>query len=61
MPKTLEKRIAYIEKVITDFFIGSERKAKKAAGAAKRKITGARKSVRQKKTNRKSNKKTRRA
>ncbi len=61
MAKTLEQRIAYIERVITDFFMGSERKAKKAAGTAKRKIKSARKSVRQKVTGRKSTKKARRA
>jgi len=60
VPKTLEQRIAYIEKVITDFFLGSERKARRAAGTAKRKIKSAKKSVRQKVTGRKSTKKTRR-
>ena len=61
MPKTFEQRIAYLEKVIMDFFTGSERKAKKAARTVKRKTKSVRKSVNQKTTRRKITKRSRSA
>ena len=61
MPKSFEQRIAYLEKIITEFFTGTERKAKKAAGITKRKVKYAQKSVRGKVTTRKRPKKARRA
>ena len=61
MSKTFEQRIAYLEKVITNFFTGSERKAKKAARTVKRKAKSARKSISQKTTRRKTSKRSRNA
>jgi hypothetical protein len=45
MPKTLEQRLAYLERIISDFFSGAEQSAKKTARKAKRKAKAARKSV----------------
>jgi len=61
MSKTFEQRIAYLEKVITNFFAGSERKAKKSARTVKRKAKIARKSIGQKPTRRKISKRSRSA
>ncbi|HWY64575.1 MAG TPA: hypothetical protein VNX61_05125 [Rhizomicrobium sp.] len=61
MSKTFEQRIAYLEKVITNFFTGSERKAKKAVRTVKRKTKSARKSISQKPTRRKISKRSRSA
>jgi hypothetical protein len=61
MPKSFEQRIAYLEKLITEFFTGTERKAKNTAGITKRKVKSAQKSVSRKVATRKSPKKARRA
>lgn len=61
MSKSFEQRIAYLEKVIMDFFMGSERKAKKTVSSLKRKTAAARKSVAKKVSNRKPSGKKRRA
>ena len=61
MSKTFEQRIAYLEKVITNFFTGSERKAKKAVRTVKRKTKSARKSISRKPARRKISKRSRSA
>lgn len=61
MPKTFEQRIAYLEKMITDFFSGSQKKAKKATRTIKRKAKSAKKSVAKRVTKRKVSKKSLRA
>ena len=60
MPKTLEQRIANLEKVIMDFWTGTDRSAKKTSRTVKRKAKAARKSV-AKKVSRKAAKGRRRA
>ena len=45
MRKTLEQRIANLEKVIMEFWTGTERSAKKTSRTVKRKAKAARKSV----------------
>jgi len=61
MPKTFEQRIAYLEKIVTDFFSGSQRKAKKATRTIKRKAKSARKSAGKRVSSRKASTKSRKA
>ena len=61
MAKTFEQRIRYLEKIIKEFFSGSEKKAKRTTRAVKRKAGSARKAVAVKVTKRKTAKQSRRA
>ena len=60
MPKTFEQRLARLEKVISDFFTGSGRAAKKTARTVKRKAKKARQSVAKKVGSRKTARRGRR-
>jgi hypothetical protein len=61
MPKTFEQRIAYLEKIISDFFSGSQNKAKKAGRTIKRKVKNTRQSVGKRVSSRNTARKSRRS
>jgi hypothetical protein len=61
MAKSFEQRIAYLEKVIVDFFKGAPSKAKKSSSSLKRKTKAAQKPITRKVSSRKTSSRKRRA